>query len=215
MLMKDERQQLVDYGIRMVKENLTRGTGGNLSIFDPKTGYMVITPSGIGYFEVTPEDMVVMDLEGKIIEGKRKPSSEFPMHSEYYKSRPDVRAVCHTHPIYCITLSILRWELPAIDYLIAVSGDTKVRCAEYASFGSPELAINAVKVTGESNAVLLANHGLNTVGPDMETAFSASVTIEMLAEVYLRAKSVGEPIILDDKEIAFMLEKFKTYGQKS
>ena len=213
MLMIEERKALVEYGKKLVEENLTRGTGGNLSIYNRELGLMAITPSGLGYYEVTPEDMVIMDLQGNIKEGVRKPSSEFEMHSIYYRERPDINAVCHSHPIYCVTLSSLRWDLPAVDYLVAVSGAKKVTCAEYAPFGSPEIAINALKGTGESNAVLLANHGLNTIGSNMESAFSTSVILEMMAEIYLKAKSVGEPVILPDKEMESMLEKFKTYGQ--
>ena len=213
MLMVEERKALVEYGKRLVEENLTRGTGGNLSIYNRKLGLMAITPSGLGYYEVTPEDMVIMDLQGNVKEGIRKPSSEFEMHAIYYRERSDINAVCHSHPIYCVTLSSLRWDLPAVDYLVAVSGAKKVTCAEYAPFGSPEIAINALKGTGESNAVLLANHGLNTIGADMESAFSTSVILEMMAEIYLKAKSVGEPVILPDEEMESMLEKFKTYGQ--
>ena len=213
MLMEKERQMLVEYGIKMVEEKLTRGTGGNLSIIDRDQGLVVITPSGLGYYEVTAEDIVVLDLNGTVVEGKRKPSSEFQMHLSYYNSRKDVNAVVHTHPIYCVTLSALRWDLPAVDYLVAISGATSVKCAKYSSFGSADLAKNAVEATGESNAVLLANHGLNTIGSSMASAFEVSVILEMMAEVYLRAKSVGTPVILDESEMTFMLEKFKTYGQ--
>lgn len=214
MLMMKERKKLVEYGKKLMEQNLTRGTGGNLSIYNRELDLMVITPSGLGYYEVTDGDMVVMDLYGNVKEGIRKPSSEFEMHAIYYRERLDINAVCHSHPIYCVTLSTLRWDLPAIDYLVASTGSNKVKCAEYASFGSSEIAVNALKGAGESNAVLLANHGLNTMGIDMESAFSLSVTIEMMAEIYLKAKSVGEPVILPDTEMEFMLEKFKTYGQK-
>lgn len=213
-LMQEERVLLVEYGKKLVENNLTRGTGGNLSIYDRKNNLMAITPSGLGYYDVTPDDMVIMDLHGKVVEGIRKPSSEFEMHAIYYREREEINAVCHTHPIYSVTLSTLRWDLPAIDYLVAVAGDVKVRCSNYAPFGTKEIAEESFKATGNSRAVLLANHGLNTIGENMETAFSISVIIEMLAEVYLKGKSVGEPIILPDAEMLTMLEKFKTYGQK-
>ena len=107
MLMVEERKALVEYGKRLVEENLTRGTGGNLSIYNRKLGLMAITPSGLGYYEVTPEDMVIMDLQGNVKEGIRKPSSEIEMHAIYYRERSDINAVCHSHPIYCVMLRLV------------------------------------------------------------------------------------------------------------
>ena len=212
MLLESERKQIVKYGQKLLTSGLTKGTGGNLSIFNREKGLMAISPSGVDYFETTPMDVVVMDLNGIVIDGERKPSSEFAMHSIFYKKRDDVNAVVHTHSVFSSVLATLRQGLPASSYLVAYSG-LDVRCAEYASFGSPELAVNAYKAMKDRYAVFLANHGLLTGALDLPNAFNIAEEIEHCAEIYYRAKSIGNPVILDDKEMVKMIKKFQTYGQ--
>jgi len=212
--LEEKRQVIVEYGKKLVTAGLTRGTGGNISVLDEKSKLMAISPSGMDYFETKPEDVVVMDLNGKIVDGFRKPSSEWRMHLIFYQKREDVGAVVHTHSMFATTLATLHWEVPPASYLIAYAGK-KVPCAPYATFGTQEIADAAYNAMGEEyNAVLLANHGLIAVGPDMPSAFGIAEIIEMVCEIYYRAKCVGEPVILPDEEMELMLEKFKTYGQK-
>lgn len=211
-MLETERELIVEYGQKLITSGLTKGTGGNLSIFDRKKKLMAISPSGMDYFDTKPEDVVVMDLEGNIVEGSRKPSSEHNMHKMFYKNRQDIDAIVHTHSIFSATLSTLRWRLPASNYLVALAG-LDVRCAEYASFGTVELANNALKAMEDRYAVLLANHGLLTGGKNIEDAFAKAEQIEYCAEVYCRAKSIGEPVILSKDEMKRMIKKFKTYGQ--
>lgn len=213
MLMESERIQLIEYGKKLVKNDLTKGTGGNLSIFDRESGYVAITPSGIDFFEIQPEDIVIIDLEGKIIEGDRSPSSEWEMHLMPYRTRKDIDAVIHAHTMYATVLACLRKELPATHYMIAVAGPT-VRCAEYATYGTHELAINASKAMEDRNAVILANHGILAGAKDLLNAFNIVEEIEYCSEVYCKALSIGDPIILPQEEMTLMAEKFKTYGQK-
>lgn len=213
MLMESERIQLIEYGKKLVKNNLTKGTGGNLSIFDRKSGHVAITPSGIDFFEIQPEDIVIIDLEGNIIEGDREPSSEWEMHLMPYRTRKDMDAVIHAHTMYATVLACLHKELPATHYMIAVAGPT-VRCAEYATYGTHELAINASKAMEDRNAVLLANHGILAGAKDLLNAFNIVEEIEYCSEVYCKALSIGEPVILPQEEMTLMAEKFKTYGQK-
>lgn len=214
MLLEEKRQVIVEYGKKLIAAGLTRGTGGNISVLDEKSKLMAISPSGMDYFETKPEDVVVMDLNGKIVDGFRKPSSEWRMHLIFYQKREDVGAVVHTHSMFATTLATLHWEVPPASYLIAYAGK-KVPCAPYATFGTQEIADAAYNAMGEEyNAVLLANHGLIAVGPDMPSAFGIAEIIEMVCEIYYRAKCVGEPVILPDEEMKLMLEKFKTYGQK-
>ncbi|HOM31411.1 MAG TPA: L-fuculose-phosphate aldolase [Acetomicrobium flavidum] len=214
MLLEEKRQVIVEYGKKLITAGLTRGTGGNISVLDEKSKLMAISPSGMDYFETKPEDVVVMDLNGKIVDGFRKPSSEWRMHLIFYQKREDVGAVVHTHSMFATTLATLHWEVPPASYLIAYAGK-KVPCAPYATFGTQEIADAAYNAMGEEyNAVLLANHGLIAVGPDMPSAFGIAEIIEMVCEIYYRAKCVGEPVILPDEEMKLMLEKFKTYGQK-
>ena len=212
MKLKKEREKIVEYGKKLIKSGLTKGTGGNLSIYNEEEELMAISPSGIDYFEIKPEDIVIMDLDGEIIEGERKPSSEYAMHKIFYEKRDDIKSVIHTHSIYATTISILNEKLPAAHYMIALAG-LDVRCAEYATYGTIELANNAFEAMKDRNAVLLANHGLLAGADCIENAFNTTEEIEFVAETYYRAKSIGDPVILADEEMEKMQEKFKTYGQ--
>ena len=207
-----ERELLVEYGNKLMEYGLTKGTGGNLSIYDETKGYMIITPSGIEFDKLTPEDMVVMDLDGKIISGEKKPSSEYMMHTMIYKDRKDIKSVVHAHTMYATVISCLRETLPAVHYMIALAGKD-VRCAKYATFGTEELAINAVEAMKDRNAVLLANHGIITGAKNIQNAFNIVDEVEYCAAIYYRAKCIGNPIILDDAEMKTMEGKFQTYGQ--
>lgn len=213
MLLEPERSLLVEYGMRMVQAGLTTGTGGNLSLFKREEGLLAVTPTGIAYDRLTPGDVVVLTLEGAVVEGKRKPTSELGFHQALYRARPDAGGVVHTHSPYATTMACLGWEIPAVHYLVGFSG-RKVPLAAYATFGTPELAENVVAAIDGYNAVLLANHGLVTVGADLPTAFAAAEEIEFVARVYYQTRSVGIPRILPDEEMARVIEKFKTYGQK-
>lgn len=213
MLMEKARYEIIEYGKKLVISNLTKGTGGNISIFDRKYGYMAITPSGIDFFEIKSEDIVIMNLDGRIVEGNRNPSSEWEMHLLQYKKRNDINAVIHAHTIYVTVLACLRWELPATHYMIAVAGKN-VRCAEYATYGSHELAINAVKAMEDRNAVILANHGVLAGANDLLNTFNIIEEIEYCSQIYCMAKSIGEPVVLSDEEMTLMAEKFKIYGER-
>ena len=212
MILEKEREQVIEYSLKLLSEGLTNGTAGNVSIFNREKGLVAISPTGVNYSELTPEMISVVDLNGELIEGL-KPSSELEMHMILYRNREDVNAVIHTHPVYTTVLACLREDLPAIDYMIAVTGATKVRCAEYASYGTKELAENAYKSMGSSLAVILANHGLTTAGKDIANAFNITVQVEYISNLYIKARNIGEPIILPDNEMNSMLERFKTYGQ--
>ena len=211
--MEKERLLLIEYGKKLVKAGLTKGTGGNLSIFDRKNGHVAIPPSGIDFFEIQPEDIVIMDVDGNVIEGNRTPSSEWAMHVMPYKYRDDIDAVIHAHTMYATVMACLRQELPATHYMIAVAGEN-VRVAEYATYGSPELAKNAFEAMKDRKAVILANHGILAGANDLLNAFNIIEEIEYCAEVYTKAKAIGEPVILPHEEMTLMAEKFKTYGQR-
>ena len=212
MLLENIRKELVEYGKRLVDTELTSGTGGNLSYFDSETGYMAITPSGLDFYKTKEEDIVILALDGTVIEGSRTPSSEWVMHKRIYETRKDINAIIHGHTIYASVLACLREELPATHYMIAVAGET-VRVADYASFGSKELAENAAKGMEDRNAVLLANHGIIGGSNNLRNAFNVIEEVEYCAKIYVIAKSIGNPIVLPEKEMKFMSEKFKSYGQ--
>lgn len=209
----EEKKELVEYGKKMSAEGLSSGTSGNLSIYLKEEGVVLITPSGIGYFDTKPEDIVVMDLEGNIIEGTRKPSSEWHLHTLFYKNKPEARSVVHTHSKFCTTLSTLRMPIKAVHYVIADAGTNEVPCAPYRRYGTEELAKVAVESTKESNAVLLANHGIVVCGKNLKSAYGLAKGMEYVAEIQVTAMSVGEPVVLSKEEMDEVLEGFKTYGQ--
>lgn len=212
MLMQEYREQVVEYGIKMLESGLTRGTGGNLSVLDREKGYFAISPSGIGYYDIKPEDVAIMDTKGNIIEAKRKPSSEWDMHRIFYDQRDDIDAIVHTHTTFAATVSCMNWDLPAVHYLVAMGG-VDVRCAKYATFGTKQLALNAFEAMRDRKACLLANHGLLVGSSDLANAISATESLEFCCELYTRTKSMGEPVILPLDEMERMLVEFKWYGQ--
>lgn len=209
----EEKKELVEYGKKMSAEGLSSGTSGNLSIYLKEEGVVLITPSGIGYFDTEPEDIVVMDLDGNIVEGSRKPSSEWHLHTLFYKNKPEARAVVHTHSKYCTTLSTLRMTIKAVHYVIADAGTDEVPCAPYRRYGTEELAKVAVESAKESNAVLLANHGIVVCGKNLKSAYGLAKGMEYVAEIQVTAMSVGEPVVLTKEEMEEVMEGFKTYGQ--
>lgn len=207
------RQQVVDYGLKMIRSGLTTGSGGNLSILDDESGLIAIGPSGIDYADVNVEDVVVVDRQGLVVEGKWQPSSELSFHLALYRQRPEIRAVVHTHSVYATTIACLNWEIPAVHYLVAFSGD-KVPLAPYATFGSDELATCVAEHIGTYNALLLANHGLVAIGSDMKCAFNVAEEIELVARIYYQAKSIGQPVLVGADEMARVVAKFVSYGQQ-
>lgn len=213
MLLQEEREQIVEYGKKMSADKLSTGTSGNISIYNAEKGLMAISPSGIGYFDIKPEDVVVMDLEANVVEGERKPSSEWALHTAMYQTKPDCRAVVHAHSMYCTVFAVLNRPLRAVHYVIGDAGAATVPCAPYRTFGSKELAEAASKACGKSNAVLLANHGMLACGKDLKSAYSLACGMEFCAEVEYRAMSIGEPVVLSDEEMDHVMEKFKSYGQ--
>jgi L-fuculose-phosphate aldolase len=213
MLLHKERTDIVRFGRRLLTAGLTTGTGGNLSIFNRDAGLIAISPSGLEYEAMDPAQVPVVDVQGSIIAGERTPSSELGFHLALYEQRTDITAVVHTHSVYATTMACLNWEIPAVHYLVAFSG-LKVPLAPYATFGTAELAANVAGAIGAYNAVLLANHGLVTVGANLATAFAAAEEIELVARIYYQTKCIGEPVILPDAEMTRVVEKFATYGQK-
>ncbi|MBL4830732.1 MAG: L-fuculose-phosphate aldolase [Aliivibrio sp.] len=212
MLLEKERIEIVETCKKLVNHNLTVGTGGNVSIYNREQNLIAISPSGVDYFAAKPEDIVIMDMKGNCIDSIRKPSSEWGMHKIFYDRRDDINAVVHTHSTYCTAIAALRQSLPASNYLVAFSG-YDVRCAEYQTFGTQELAESAYESMKDRRAVLLANHGLLTGSGTLDAAFHIAEEIEHCAKIHCIASSFGNPVILDRDEMTLMQEKFKTYGQ--
>ena len=156
---EETRRAVVEAGLKMIKSHLVVGTWGNISARVKGEELVAITPSGIDYDMITPEDIVVLDFEGNVVDGEKKPSIEYNMHIEVYKQRPDVNAVVHTHSEFCTAMAIARKPIPpAAEDLVQIVGG-EVRVSEYKFPGSKELGYAAVKALEGRNAVLLANHG--------------------------------------------------------
>ena len=213
MLMQEERELVVEYGRKMSTDRLSTGTSGNISVCNAEKGLMAISPSGMAYDAIAPEDVVVMDLEAHVVEGGRKPSSEWALHTAFYRAKPRARAVVHAHSMYCTAFAILGQPLRAVHYMIASAGTDVIPCAPYRTFGTVELAEAAVEACGESDAVLLANHGLVACGADLERAYALACDMEFLAELQYRAMCIGDPNVLSHQQMAEVLERFQTYGQ--
>ena len=212
-MMMQEKEQVVRYGKKLIDRRLTTGSGGNISVCNREKNLVAISPSGLDYYETTPEDIVILDIDGNLVEGKHRPSSEAGMHLAFYKNRADVSGIVHTHSKFATAIACMGWELPAVHYLIGMAG-RRVRCAGYATYGSDELAKKALETIGDSNAVLLANHGLIALGEDVDRAFSTAEHLEFVSEVYYLTKTLGTPNILSDEDMDEVMKKFGTFRYK-
>ena len=203
------RQAIIAACREMNALGINQGTSGNISA-RVESGFL-ITPSGVPYDEMSPDQMVEMDLDGGHGEGQR-PSSEWRMHCDIYRGRPEAGAVVHTHATYCTALACLRREIPAFHYMVAVAGGASVRCADYATFGTQALSDNMLQALEGRRACLLANHGMICFGPDLKKALALAVEVETLARQYWHASQAGEPVLLPEEEMSTVLELFKSYG---
>ena len=215
MLMQEARIKIVEYGKKMSTTGLSKGTAGNISIYDPETGYMAISPSGLDYFETEPQDVVVCTLDGTVIDGTRKPSSEYGLHAGFYREKANVGclAIVHTHSDYATTLACMGEPLRAVHYIIATMGTDLIPVAPYTTFGTPELAEFAVSACKEGQAVLLANHGVVAFGSNIEKAFKNASNVESLAKTQWQCMCAGNMNVLSRQNILDVMERFKTYGQ--
>ena len=210
------RKSIIEFGCMLLDNGLIVGTWGNLSARVDGTDYIAITPSGRNYRSLESEDIVVVDLEGTIISGDLKPSSEMALHLAIYKSRPDINAVIHTHSVIASACAVARQAIPPIveDVVQLVGGTVKV--AEYALNGSNQLAQNAVTALGENNAVLLANHGVVGCGTNLNEAKVACELVEKAAQIYIYANQLpGGAKVLADDDVAVMHDYYLKYYRQS
>jgi len=210
----DLREEIVRVSRRMSESGLVMGTSGNVSARTPD-GNALVTPSGLDYTLIEPEDVVLVDLDGKVLEGTFEPSVETPMHTGIYRSRPEASGIVHTHARYSTTLACLGWEIPPIHYMLAVLSDEgRVPVARYATYGTEELARNASEALGGSHgACLLSNHGTIAVGASVSEAYSRTELLEEMAEIFYRARLAGDPILLTPEQISEVSAKIHDYGQ--
>ncbi len=208
------REEVARVARALTSTGLVTGTSGNVSARTPE-GDVLITPSGVDYEEMGPDDVVLVDLGTNVIEGSLAPSTETPMHTGIYKARPNVEAVVHTHSRFATTLACLGWEIPPVHYMLTtLSQEGRIPLAPYALYGTEELAGHAAGALGESHdACLLQNHGTITVGQSAEKAFARTVTLEEMAEVYYRTRLAGQPILLTPDQVTEVAAKISGYGQ--
>ena len=213
--MPELRRQLIETACRMAPANLNRGSAGNLSVRTRENGLdgYLITPCGMDYEVLVPEDIVFMRLDGTP-DGRRKPSSEWRFHHDIYAARPDAGAILHAHSPFATSLACLRRDIPPFHYMIARFGGDTIRCADYATFGSQALSDNALTALRDRCACLLANHGLLVFGKTLAQLFALAVEFEALCEQYWRACQLGQPVLLDPDEMATVRVKFASYGQQ-
>ena len=211
---RELREEVSRVAKQLIESGLVTGTSGNVSARTPE-GDVLVTPSGIDYEELEPGDIVLVDLEGEILEGSLGPSTETPMHTGIYRVRPEVGAVVHTHSVFATTLACLGWTLPPVHYMLTtLSEDGRIPIAPYATYGTEELANNAAEALGEGhNACLLQIHGTITVGDSPQKAFSRTVVLEEMAEIYYRTRVVGEPVLLTPEQVEEVAAKISGYGQ--
>ncbi|WP_312973189.1 L-fuculose-phosphate aldolase [Atlantibacter sp.] len=209
-----EREKLargiINTCLEMTRLGLNQGTAGNVSV-RYRDG-MLITPTGIPYEKLTEQSIVFVDAEGRHEEGKL-PSSEWRFHQVVYQTRADANAVVHNHAVNCTAVSILNRPIPAIHYMIAAAGGNSIPCAPYATFGTRKLSEYVAEAIKDRKATLLQHHGLIACEENLDKALWLAHEVEVLARLYLTTLAIVDPVpVVDDEEIAIVLEKFKTYG---
>jgi len=208
------RKELWRLHLERPRNNLVVWTGGNISARDRQTGHVVIKPSGVPYAELAPERMVVVDLEGKVVEGSLKPSSDTLAHVYIYRHRPDVNGIVHTHSTFATAFAALGRPIPACLTAICDEFGGPIPCGGYARIGGDEIGQEVIRSIGDSPAVLLKNHGVFTVGPTPEAAVKAAVMVEDAARTMYFALLLGEPEKIPPEEIARAHGRYlEEYGQ--
>lgn len=205
---REYRQSLIRVCLEATRSGINQGTSGNASVrWDDG---MLITPSALPYTSMTHNDIVYVNSAGEPA-GTRRPSSEWHFHHAILQARSDTQAVVHLHSPAATALSTLRMGVPPFHYMVAMAGGDTIRCADYATFGTPELAANAVDGLAGRKAVLLANHGQIAIGDTVDSALALAIEVESLCEQYLRARTIAEPVLLSSDQMAAVREKFADY----
>ena len=213
-MLQNIREMLCELHMELPKNQLVRWTGGNVSARDPETGYVVIKPSGVRYEVLRPEHMVVVDIEGNVIEGTLKPSSDTASHLYIYRERSDVGGIVHTHSPYATAFAAVGQPIPVVLTAMADEFGGPIPVGGFALIGNEDIGKVVVASIGSSCAVLLKNHGVFTIGADAEAAVKAAVMTEDVAKTVWLAKQLGEPAELAPADIAKLHDRYtNVYGQ--
>jgi len=213
-MLEQLKERVCELHLELPKNGLVKWTGGNVSARDPETGYVVIKPSGMRYEDLKPEHLVIVDLEGKCVEGDLKPSSDTASHLYIYRHRRNVNGVVHTHSPYATAFAALGKPIPV--YLTAMADEFggPIPCGGFALIGGEEIGQIVVESIGDSPAVLLKNHGVFTVGPTAEAAVKAAVMVEDVARTVWIALQLGQPDEISPPDVARLHHRYThEYGQ--
>jgi len=216
MLCASLRREVCAMNLELPRWGLVTWTSGNVSGRDPETGHVVIKPSGVRYENLTPEAMVVVDLDGNVVEGPLKPSVDTATHLYVYRHRPDVGGVVHTHSAYATSFAALGQSIPV--YLTAMGDEfgTEIPISEYCEIGGEHIGREIVRCIGSSPAVLIKSHGVFTIGPNTEAAVKAAVMTEDVARTVHLALLRGQPAPIPAEEVARLRRTYlEHYGQRS
>ncbi len=211
MLAHTKRYALVETARSLNRTGLNQGTSGNISLRVENGFY--ITPSALAYDQCRPADIVELDMEGRVVVGTRKPSSEWRLHRDIYAHRNQAGAVLHAHPPWCTTLACLELSIPSYHYMVAIGGGDSIACAPYALFGTAELSANVLAAMDNDRcACLLAHHGMVCFSADLQSVVALALEIENLARIYGQAMQTGEKVpLLTRREMDQVRKRFAAY----
>ena len=217
MLLETLRAEVCELHAELPRNNLVAWTSGNVSARDAQSGLVVIKPSGIRFADLTPENMVIVDLDGKLVEGDYKPSSDTASHCYIYRHRPDVNGVVHTHSRYATAFAVLGREIPCVTTAMADEFGGPIPLGGFALIGGEEVGQKVIEALegSPSYACILQNHGVFAVGPTVEKAVQAAVMTEDNAAIVWTALQIGEPLRISDEDIARLNYRYQNvYGQQ-
>jgi L-ribulose-5-phosphate 4-epimerase len=215
VVLESLREQIWQLHLELPKNDLVKWTGGNVSGRDPETGLVVIKPSGVKYPDLKPEHLIVLDVEGKVVEGDLSPSSDTASHLYIYRQRPDVGGIVHTHSPYATAFAAVGKPIPV--YLTAIADEFggPIPVGGFALIGGEEIGKVVVESIGSSPAVLLKNHGVFTIGKNAEAAVKAAIMTEDVARTVWYALALGTPAVIPADEVAKLHNRYTTvYGQR-
>ena len=213
----DQRNQIIEYSIKLNSTNLSPLRSGNISLRgkeDDKEGYL-ITPSGKKYETLKAEDIVFMGLNEELkVTSNQNPSSEWRFHRDIYLNKKEAQAIVHAHSPHATAVSSHGKTIPPFHYMIALAGGEDIKCADYATFGTEELSNNVIKALEKRSACLMSNHGQVAFGKNLEDAFELAQEVENICHQYTIALKLGNPKILSFEEMKKVLEKAKNYKKE-
>ena len=213
-----EREEVIEYSIKLNTTNLSPLRSGNISVRGVEDGIegFFITPSGKKYESLKPEDIVFLSLTEEKdflswFNSGKNPSSEWRFHQDIYKNKWEAKAIVHAHSPHASAVSTHGKSIPAFHYMVALAGGDDIKCAEYATFGTPDLSINIIKALEKRKGCLMSNHGQLTIGGTLKQAFELAQEIENICHQYIIALKLGEPKILSSTEMSKILDKIIHY----